>query len=69
MFYLDSFQTITQFIGPEDHTLDKIQRTLMSGNLDVLKQYDVPTNLNVNCYCIHVIYTLLNGAILYFYLK
>ena len=30
-----------QFIGPEDRTLDKPKGTLMSGNLDVLKLYDV----------------------------
>ena len=32
----------------------------MSGNLDVLKLYDVLTNFNIYCY-----YMLLNGAILY----
>ena len=34
----------------------------MSGNLDVLKLYDVLTNFNIYCY-----YMLLNGAILYLY--
>ena len=40
MLCLDSFQTISS-IGPEDHTLDTPKGTSMSGNLDVLKLYDV----------------------------
>ena len=55
MFCSDSFQTITQFVGPEDHTMDKSKEPSMSGNLDVLKQYNVSTKFSIICYCICVI--------------
>ena len=62
MLCLDSFQTITQFIGPEDCTLDKAKEHWMSGNLDVLKLYDVLTNFNVYCY-----YILIKWCYIVFY--
>ena len=54
MLCLDPFQTIS--------LLDLKTVPWMSGNLDVLKLYDVLTNFNIYCY-----YMLLNSAILYLY--